>query len=94
MSFYIADGKVWVRNYQIVDSDDGAAVEKKLEHQGEEVTSLVEVGPRFVLCPIRIFSGRYVRLYMYISCICRLYVCVYPMYMYILCSMYMYILCF
>jgi hypothetical protein len=33
MSFFIADGKVWVRNYQIVDAGDGGSKEKKLVHQ-------------------------------------------------------------
>eukprot|EP00588_Corethron_pennatum_P011310 CAMPEP_0194265906 /NCGR_PEP_ID=MMETSP0169-20130528/990_1 /TAXON_ID=218684 /ORGANISM="Corethron pennatum, Strain L29A3" /LENGTH=371 /DNA_ID=CAMNT_0039006475 /DNA_START=25 /DNA_END=1140 /DNA_ORIENTATION=+ len=45
MSFSYADGKIWVRNYQIVR--DAAA----------DSNSLVEIGPRFVLDPIRIFSG-------------------------------------
>eukprot|EP00611_Tribonema_gayanum_P004031 TRINITY_DN1324_c0_g1_i3.p1 TRINITY_DN1324_c0_g1~~TRINITY_DN1324_c0_g1_i3.p1 ORF type:complete len:244 (-),score=67.82 TRINITY_DN1324_c0_g1_i3:283-1014(-) len=59
MSFYIADNKVWVRNYQIIDAGDGGAKEKKLVHQGKEVTSQVEIGPRFVLEPIRLFSGSF-----------------------------------
>ncbi len=37
-----------MRNYQIVDKNDRA--------EGKD-TSLVEIGPRFVLVPIRIFSG-------------------------------------
>jgi ribosome biogenesis protein BRX1 len=48
MSFYVADNKVWIRNYQIVFEG-----EKK-----GETTSLVEIGPRFVLTVIRIFDGR------------------------------------
>lgn len=37
-----------VRNYQIVDSS---------ETTKEKETTLVEIGPRFVLIPIRIFMG-------------------------------------
>ncbi|CAM9730675.1 unnamed protein product [Discosporangium mesarthrocarpum] len=58
MSFFVADGKVWVRNYQIVDKGDGGVKEKKTEKLGGETASLVEIGPRFVLNPIRIFAGR------------------------------------
>lgn len=41
LNFSILDNKIWVRNYQI----------------GEELNSLAEVGPRFVLNPIKIFDG-------------------------------------
>lgn len=37
-----------MRNYQIVDSS---------EHAKNKETTLVEIGPRFVLIPIRIFLG-------------------------------------
>ena len=40
-TFSIQDNRIWFRNYQIL-SEDG---------------SLAEIGPRFVLNPIRIFSG-------------------------------------
>lgn len=33
--------------------------ERRLERKGEETHKLVEVGPRFVLTPIRIFSGSF-----------------------------------
>lgn len=75
MAFALADGKVWVRNYQLVDQaaapalakgQQGKAVaeaaakeEAKAARRGEEVTSLVEIGPRFVLNPIRIFAGSF-----------------------------------
>ena len=39
-----------IRNYQIVEKSDKKA-------DSGESTSLVEIGPRFVLIPIRIFSG-------------------------------------
>lgn len=51
MSFAIVKNNIWVRNYQIVDKAD----EKKAKK--EQLTSLVEIGPRFVLVPIRIFNG-------------------------------------
>lgn len=41
--FSIADGKIWYRNYEIID----------------ESGELVEIGPRMVLNPIRIFSGSF-----------------------------------
>jgi ribosome biogenesis protein BRX1 len=60
MSFHHADGKVWVRNYQILDAADG---DKRAEagalREGREPTQLVEIGPRFVLTPIRIFAGSF-----------------------------------
>mmetsp|Transcript_37999 Transcript_37999/g.59312 ORF Transcript_37999/g.59312 Transcript_37999/m.59312 type:complete len:365 (-) Transcript_37999:46-1140(-) len=61
MSFAIADGKVWVRNFQILDQADGGKVERAAEKSGnlDELTSLVEIGPRFVLTPIRIFDGSF-----------------------------------
>ena len=50
--------QVWVRHYQVVDKaadDKGAA--RLLAARGEQSTVLVEIGPRFVLDPIRIFAG-------------------------------------
>eukprot|EP01083_Nonionella_stella_P101172 286472_1 len=62
MGFYYVDGKIWVRNYQIVEQNASNAkeahVEKKL-HGNTFTTSLVEIGPRFVLNPIRIFRGSF-----------------------------------
>ncbi|KAA8499667.1 Ribosome biogenesis protein BRX1-like [Porphyridium purpureum] len=48
LSFFWLDGRVWVRHYQIV--------EKGVIKNSSE-SELVEIGPRFVLTPIRIFSG-------------------------------------
>lgn len=60
MSFMIADDRIWVRNYQILDAADG---DKKAEAAaaltGVEPTQLVEIGPRFVLTTIRIFAGSF-----------------------------------
>ncbi|PVD22847.1 hypothetical protein C0Q70_16105 [Pomacea canaliculata] len=43
MSFSIADGRIYIRNYQIV----------------EDNATLAEMGPRYVLNPIRIFEGSF-----------------------------------
>lgn len=71
LSFSIVDNKVWFRNYQIVESDPGAtALAKVDESQGgrknkagaKDVTrqpKLVEIGPRMVLSPIRVFEGSF-----------------------------------
>jgi ribosome biogenesis protein BRX1 len=48
MSFFVVKGSIWVRNYQIVDKSD---------REDGKNTHLVEIGPRMVLIPIRIFSG-------------------------------------
>lgn len=48
MSFFIVNDNIWIRNYQIIDKSERA--------EGKD-THLVEIGPRFVLIPIRIFSG-------------------------------------
>jgi len=47
-SFSILDGKVWFRNYQIAEKDVG----KKEKEQ-----TLVEIGPRMVLDPVKILRG-------------------------------------
>lgn len=62
MGFYYADGKIWVRNYQIVEehpSNAKEANEEQKQHGSQMKTSLVEIGPRFVLNPIRIFRGSF-----------------------------------
>jgi ribosome biogenesis protein BRX1 len=72
MGFTIADGKIWVRNYQIneaipsavapKDSEDAEAAAKKARKDakhGETELSLVEIGPRFVLTPIVILEGSF-----------------------------------
>jgi len=42
-AFKIADNRIWFRNFQIVEED----------------ASMVEIGPRFVLNPIKVFSGSF-----------------------------------
>ncbi|KAG9097279.1 Ribosome biogenesis protein brx1 [Ceratobasidium sp. 370] len=52
LTFSIVDGKIWFRNFQIIEKDP-------LKPNGPPETSLVEIGPRFVLTPIRIFEGAF-----------------------------------
>lgn len=60
MGFYYADNKIWVRNYQIQDEQASNAKEaSELKNQDGLHTSLVEIGPRFVLSPIRISVGSF-----------------------------------
>lgn len=49
MSFYVLDGRIWIRNYQIVEQSG----------DDEGKMSLVEIGPRIVLKLIRIFDGSF-----------------------------------
>ncbi|WVR08108.1 hypothetical protein IAU60_005154 [Kwoniella sp. DSM 27419] len=50
--FSLLDGKIWFRNYQIIEKDP-------LTPSGPPVPSLVEIGPRFVLTPIKVFEGSF-----------------------------------
>lgn len=74
LSFSYLDGKVWFRNYQIVEpaanegaselataaSSKGASVEsRKRKHEQVKTPTLTEIGPRFVLVPIKIFEGSF-----------------------------------
>jgi len=60
MGFYYADNQIWVRNYQIQEAQASNAKEaNELKKQDGLDTSLVEIGPRFVLNPIRIFGGSF-----------------------------------
>lgn len=52
ISFSLVDGRIWFRHYQIVD----AALDEKVIDKSVEST-LVEIGPRFVMAPIKCFSG-------------------------------------
>ncbi|KAL4452775.1 hypothetical protein ABPG75_008437 [Micractinium tetrahymenae] len=51
-SFSVVDGRVWLRNYQVVPDPD-----KKKE--AAEGLALVEVGPRACLQPIKMFAGSF-----------------------------------
>ena len=72
ISFSILDDKIWFRNYQIIEKDPGSGslVETEVAGEGkkrkpkstkgeEEQPTLVEIGPRMVLTPIRIFEGSF-----------------------------------
>lgn len=68
MGFSFADGKIWVRNYQIneVEATKGQGEEdeeesSKPKKSGNKDTdiNLVEIGPRFVLTPIVIQEGSF-----------------------------------
>ncbi|KAJ2708871.1 Ribosome biogenesis protein brx1, partial [Coemansia spiralis] len=54
-TFSVVDGRIWFRNYQIVekDAETGGDMVKNAK------PTLVEIGPRFVLNPIRIFEGSF-----------------------------------
>jgi len=49
-SFTVADDKIWFRSYQITETIIDA---------GQKQTTLVEIGPRFVLSLMRIFGGSF-----------------------------------
>lgn len=54
--------QIWVRNYQILEQQPTNALEAHLAKKKlgqEEASSLVEIGPRFVMNPIRIFRGSF-----------------------------------
>lgn len=53
MSFAIVDGKIWIRNYQILEQGED------VKNRDEKDISLVEIGPRFVLTPIVILEGSF-----------------------------------
>ena len=60
MNFAVVDNKVWVRNYQILEAAPSNAKEaREAKQNGGGVAECVEVGPRFVLDPMRIFSGSF-----------------------------------
>ena len=62
LNFSILDGRIWFRNYQIVEGDLNEKRLAKDVQKGVVTNKLVEIGPRFVLQPIRIF--RYVLIYL------------------------------
>lgn len=72
MGFTIADGKIWIRCFQISETavskgdaakengvEDSAAKSKTSKKPGDTKISLVEIGPRFVLTPIVILEGSF-----------------------------------
>ncbi|GAA5930858.1 hypothetical protein JCM3775_000736 [Rhodotorula graminis] len=74
INFSIVDGKIWFRNYQILDTPSADALaqttsstqaltdaqaRKVAQKEGMPHLSLSEVGPRFVLNPVKIFEGSF-----------------------------------
>ena len=72
MGFTIADGKIWIRCYQISETaiskadaskengvDAAVVTSKTSKKPGETKISLVEIGPRFVLTPIVILESSF-----------------------------------
>ncbi|KAL3421278.1 ribosome biogenesis protein BRX1 [Phlyctema vagabunda] len=59
MGFTLADGKVWIRNYQINETEKSVTESAKKEKGKDTEVSLVEIGPRFVLTPIVIQEGSF-----------------------------------
>ena len=72
MGFTIADGKIWIRCYQITETEvaknakpdeqenqEPSISAPKAVGKGETNISLVEIGPRFVLTPIVILEGSF-----------------------------------
>lgn len=69
MAFTVADGKIWIRCYEIGETE--AARNPSNETEGDNTTAshssrgnetkinLVEIGPRFVLTPIVILEGSF-----------------------------------
>lgn len=54
VTFSLLDGRIWFRHYQIVD----AALNEKTADKNVE-SAVVEIGPRFVITPIKCFSGSF-----------------------------------
>ena len=72
MGFTIADGKIWIRCFQIsetaisktdttqeIGGDNTAVTSKTSKKPGDTKISLVEIGPRFVLTPIVILESSF-----------------------------------
>ena len=67
MGFTIADGKVWIRCYQINETEPGKVINGTDEaskttskSKGKDTNiSLVEIGPRFVMTPIVILESSF-----------------------------------
>lgn len=58
-SFSVTDGRIWFRHYQILDHAKETKARKQMEGRGELPMELVEIGPRFVLNPVRAFEGAF-----------------------------------
>jgi ribosome biogenesis protein BRX1 len=54
IGFYVCDGRIWLRHYQIVD----AALDDKTQNKDVEST-VVEIGPRLAMTPIKCFASSF-----------------------------------
>lgn len=59
ISFALVEGKIWFRHYQVLDTAKDPKEVRAALAAGEQPTSLVEIGPRFVLDLVRIFKGSF-----------------------------------
>ena len=70
MGFTMADGKVWIRVYQVSETEASKANKSDEQgnaqtestsksNRGESSISLIEIGPRFVLTPIVMLEGSF-----------------------------------
>lgn len=63
LTFSILDNKIWFRNYQIIEKDPGAVAAAEAKGLDPKAASseptLVEIGPRMVMTPIRVFEGSF-----------------------------------
>lgn len=68
MGFTLADGKIWIRCYQIAETDPiktgkpqetDTATPTTTARPGETAISLIEIGPRLVLTPIVTLEGSF-----------------------------------
>ena len=56
LSFSIIDDAIWVRHFQITAATDGDDAKK---FKDTDDLKLIEIGPRFVLAPVRILAGSF-----------------------------------
>lgn len=66
MGFSIADGKIWIRNYQVSEVEQTKSKDGDEESSGQAAAgrsntdiNLIEIGPRFVLTPLVIQEGSF-----------------------------------
>jgi ribosome biogenesis protein BRX1 len=59
MQFSVLDGRIWVRNYQIVDETKDTREITKMEKLGQDTFALNEIGPRFVLTVVKVFDSSF-----------------------------------
>jgi ribosome biogenesis protein BRX1 len=60
-SFMLADGRIFFRHYQIITptAQQDADLAKELVKKGADSNDLIEIGPRFVMNPIKMFAGSF-----------------------------------